>query len=198
VKPPENKRHALFCQKHVEYQLSDRARAYKEAGYNPSTFNSAYMSASGLLSKPNLKHYIDWLLMQDHKSRIQLVTQVQNERARIAFSNIVDFIRIDEQGFVSVIDVTKLPRELTASIRTIWSNKKITVDENGNETVNVETKMELHSKAGSLAALEKQLGLDSDFNHAIAIFEKYGVTVKQNKSGDWYVERPADTANEEK
>jgi len=190
MKPPDNDKQRRFCELYVENL--DRAAAYKGANYSTNTEASTYNAASRLLGDVCCSRYIDYLLNKQQRSRVQLRARIVQERERLAFANIADCIKIDSEGLVTSKDPKDLPRDLTAAIRTIWAEKKVTRIPGGGEEVTVTTKMEMHSKEGSLKSLEKMTGLDSDLNSAIAVLDKYGIELKQD-GNEWYVSRPDNT-----
>lgn len=65
------------------------------------------------------------------------------EQARIAYSNILDFIDIDAKGIVTLKQIGNLPRDKAAAIQSI------SYDSNGRPRI------KLHDKVGALASLLK-------------------------------------------
>ncbi len=147
-----NSRHETFCR---EYIINlNGTRAAIAAGYAKK---SAKVTTSKLLTNVNLQARIGEL-MKEKADKLDLSAEkVLSELSRMAFSNLLDYGTVtDDGGFV--IDLSTLTREQAAAIQ------EITVDsyiegrgEQGREVKR--TRFKLASKIDALALLGKYLKL---------------------------------------
>lgn len=159
-----------FCQ---EYLIDcNGTQAAIRAGYSPAYANT---QASKMLALEEIKKRIEEL-QADRQLRTEIkADRVVNELALIAFSNISDFIEVVD-SFPVVKSLENIDPEKMKAIKTIKTSR------DGSVTI------ELHNKLGALVELSKIMGLVSDLNIAIATFHKYGILVKQNGNGEWYID----------
>lgn len=178
---PKQKR---FCEEYI-VDLN-RTQAAIRAGYSEAT---AGQIGHELLKKPEVEMYIAALQSQRSK-RIQLsADRVLEELGRIAFSNIVDVVEADKNGLV-IRDIAHLPIEQQVAIAEISSFSRETAQGDSSTT----TKAKMHDKLGALKLLAQHLGVTSDFNVAVHTLAKYGLHLKRDKEGEWYVTTTAPTS----
>lgn len=92
----------------------------------------------------------------------------------VAFSNITDFVTFGG-ATVRLKPFAEIDPKKLIAIREISQGKgKIGI--------------KLHDKVAALKLLGEHLGLFNEFNLAIACLRKYGVFLKRDSDGKWYVE----------
>lgn len=160
-----------FCH---EYIIDGNGgQAAIRAGYSPK---SAHMNACKMLTNPEIQTRIAQL-QADRVMRTEIkADRVVHELGLIAFSNIVNLIYFDGDKF-KLKNLTELDSDTTAAI------KQIRVTKDGTLSI------ELHNKLGALSELIKIMGMATDLNLAIAAFHRYGINIKQNPEGDWYISK---------
>ena len=145
-------REKIFCAEYVK-DLNG-ARAAIAAGYAEK---SARVTASKLLTKPNIKDEIA-RLTKKHADKLDLSAEkVLDELSKLGFSNMLDYMRVDEDG-AFVLDFSKLTREQAAAIQ------EYTVDAtggtgDGERKQVMRTRFKLVNKIDALIALGKHLKL---------------------------------------
>jgi phage terminase small subunit len=132
-------------------------RAAIAAGYSEKT---ARKQASRLLTNVDTQKRIEELTAKKVEKLDITVERVLGELAKLAFSNMLDYMNTQEDGSAHV-DLSKLTREQAAAIQ------EVTVDEytegGGENARNVKrTKFKLADKRGSLELLGKYLKLFTD------------------------------------
>lgn len=166
-KPPEPKPHRVsrkgitpkrklkertFCKEYI-IDLNG-TRAATAAGY---AARSAHTIASRLLQKVHIKAQLS-KLMEKHANKLEIsADKVLGELAKMGFSNMLDYMRVDEDG-AFVLDFSKLTREQAAAIQ------EYTVDAtggtgDGERKLVMRTRFKLADKARSLELLGKYLKL---------------------------------------
>ena len=148
-------REKTFCQ---EYSIDQNGtRSAKAAGYAPK---SAHVTASLLLRKSKIRATIDAILKKRADKLEISAEKVVGELAKMGFSNMLDYMRADEDGEF-VLDFSKLTREQAAAIQ------EYTVDAtggtgDGERKQVMRTRFKLADKARSLELLGKYLKLFVD------------------------------------
>jgi phage terminase small subunit len=163
-----------FCR---EYLIDFNAtRAYQRAGYASSSDEIARKNAAKLMTTEVIKARIQEL-KGDRAERVDIEgDRVLKEIARLAFSSITDVISFSDRGIV-LKDSSHLDDDVKGAIA------EVTIVENEK---GIKKSVKMHDKNKSLALLMKYLGLDSDFNSAIACLKKYGLVLYQTDAG-WQV-----------
>lgn len=144
----------------AEY-LSDMnaTRAAISAGYSPK---SADCQASQLLANPKVADFIARKTAKRFEKLEITADRVIQELAKIGFSNMLDYMQVNENGNSFDMDFSALSRDQAAAIQ------EITVDATGGgggdgERRRVErTRFKLGDKRGSLELLGKHLKLFTD------------------------------------
>jgi len=148
-------REQLFCAEYVKDLNGTRAAI--AAGYGKK---SARAAASRLLTKHYIKARVAQLT-EKHAGKLDLSAEkVLAELSRLGFSNMLDYMRVNEDGAFD-LDFSKLTREQAAAIQ------EYTVDATGGtgdgERKRVmRTRFKLVSKIDALVALGKYLKLFTD------------------------------------
>ena len=144
-------------------QLVARGESQTEAYfrvYKSNNRETAKTQASVTLSNPIVRDRLNELIAQFAK-RYEITTdKIQRELVRVAFSNLTDYVRIEEDGNARV-DLTDLDRTKGAAVSEVTATKRVTRRGDEREEVN-ETKIKIASPAEKIRALEllgKQLGM---------------------------------------
>lgn len=155
-----NQRHELFCQEVAKGASTDKA--YALAGYKPSRGNS-----SALRLKNSIRERIEELF--ERRSNREIVSEeraiaklaitkeaVLGELAKIAFANMADYMRVDDDGQPS-LNFKDLTRDQAAAL------VEITVEEfkdgRSDKREVRRVKFKLADKQDALVSLGKHLGL---------------------------------------
>ena len=147
-----NSRHELFAREYVKDLNGTRAAI--AASYAK---NSAKVTASRLLTNANVQAHLA-KLTKHHADKLDLSTEkVLFELSSMGFSNMLDYVKITEEGG-AYVDLSNLTREQSSAIQ------EVTVDEyvegKGKHARKVKrTKLKLVDKIRSLELLGKHLKL---------------------------------------
>ena len=138
---------AKFCQ---EYIIDfNGARAADKAGWSKKT---ARATASRLLTYCNIQEYITELLEKRSKRTEVTADQVVTELAKLAFSNMGDFVDV-RAGSVSIKEFSDLTRDQLACIAEVSE----TVTKDGGSV-----RFKLHDKTKNLELLGRHLAMFTD------------------------------------
>ena len=152
----KNDRHECFCQEYIVDFNGTRAAI--DAGFAK---RSARVTASRLLTKANIQERIAELL-KDRSERTK-VTQdmVVRELALIAFSDLRNYITIDElTGAIQAKGFKAMPEGQSRVLRSIKEDRVIKEDADGKKTtVYDKVKFELWDKPKALELLGKHLAM---------------------------------------
>lgn len=164
-------RHETFAREYV-IDLNG-TRAAIAAGYSE---NGAEVIASRLLRNAKVRRHID-ALRTKRASRLEVkADKVVEEIARLAFSNLQDYIRINADGQADV-DLSTLTRDQAAAV------SEITVDTtggtgDGERRLVLRTKIKLIDKTKNLELLCRHLGM---LNDKIQVSGLEGLAERVNK-----------------
>lgn len=134
-----------------EYLLnpSSITKAAIRAGY---AINSAAGSGSRLLAMPKIKTVIDDAQRErSHKLGISK-ERVLQELALVAFANIADVMKINEEGD-TVIDLENLPRQVSAAL------SEVSISTKGGKNKTRTAKVKMSDKLSALTSIAKHLGM---------------------------------------
>lgn len=132
------------------------SRAAESVGYSAKTSASI---ASRLLTKVKVKSEVERILAERTKKLNISAEKVLGELAKMAFSNMQDYIRI--QNGEAYIDLSTLTREQAAAIQEITS--EVYTEGRGEDARDIKrTKFKLAEKRGALELLGKHLKLFTD------------------------------------
>ena len=145
-----------FCEEIL--RGSSQAAAYEKAGYSFRTSSAQNANAARLMQNPEVRRYL-----ADRRKEVQEQTDITQkatlrEIAKVAFSDIRDFMSWGERGLVFVPS-EELTAEQAASIASIKSRRRTTTDKDGNSTESIEMEVKLHPKMDALEKLAKVQGL---------------------------------------
>lgn len=133
-------------------------RAAIAAGYSP---DSATSTASELLTKPKVRKLIEDLQAR-RASKLQITAEkLDEETAKLAFANMGDYVRTDENGKVSGMDLSALTPEHWAAVQEIREDTTGGSGD-GERKVVVRTTLKLSDKTKNLELLYRRLGLLQD------------------------------------
>lgn len=147
-----NPKHELFAQGLAKGQTE--VEAYAAAGYKPDDGN-----ASRLAKLPEIKARVLELTGQAAEKAGITIEAVLAELARIGFSNMLDYVRINGDGDPQ-INLAELTREQAAAIQEITINTR--TERGGEDRPDAEVKsvrFKLSDKRGALVDLGKHLGM---------------------------------------
>jgi len=132
-------------------------RAVIRAGYSE---NGAHVTASRLLRNPKIQAYMA-TLRKPAMEQFQLTQErILQEMASLAFSNVLDFVNIDDNSGQAWIDIAKCSREQAAALAgfEVIEMPPVTMMENGIEVSRevLKHKIKLHDKKPILEMLAKR------------------------------------------
>lgn len=148
--------HHRFAQEYV-IDLNG-TRAATAAGYSPKT---AKEQASRLLTKVSVRRAVDNLLAK-RASKLELKAEhIVEELRRLAFSNMMDYMEIDENGKPCGLNMSNLTRDQAAAIQEITEDTTGGSGD-GERRLVLRTKFKLSDKAKNLELLGRHLGMFKD------------------------------------
>ncbi|MFZ4436797.1 MAG: terminase small subunit [Syntrophales bacterium] len=152
-----NAKQQLFV---TEYLVDLNAtQAAIRAGYSVRT---ARKIATENLSKPVIKVAID-AAIEARKARITFTAdQVLEELALVGFSDMADFVEIDEGGAVRAYPLDSLAKGKSRIIRKVKEKRVIKSTAEGDQVLDSTYEFELCDKVKSLELLARHLGLLHD------------------------------------
>ncbi len=144
-------RQRRFC---TEYIIDLNAtQAALRAGYSAKTVNP---QGSQNLAKINIQTEIQRLKAARSKRTQAKADDVVLELVKVGFSNIEDYLTVDEDGETHLKNFDDIKRELLAAVESI----KISTIKNKNDSREyTTTQFKLHSKLNALEQLGKHLGI---------------------------------------
>ena len=149
-------------------KLRNATRAAIEAGYSEDTANEQGAQNLAKLST-EIKAEID-----KQAGRIDVeIDDIVRELNILAFSDLADFVNIDEGGGVTMKPIDEIPEIQRRCIESIQEDRVIKENEDGTKvTVSDKIKYKLHSKTKALEMLGKyknmyveNINLKGDINH---------------------------------
>ncbi len=156
-----------FCEEYI-IDLNATQAAIR-AGYSKK---NARFQASENLTKPNIQAEIQKLKAKRSKRTDIKADDVVRELAKIGFSNIEDYLAVDEDGETMLLGFASIEREKLAAIESIKINTTKNKDDSREYTT---TQFKLHSKLNALEQLGKHLG----------IYDKDNIQKKSNSLIEW-------------
>ena len=128
------------------------------AAYNTNSPTSAQNAASLLVRNPEVQQYL-----AGRRKEMQERTAVTHERtllelARVAYSDIREFVSWGEDGTVFVPS-SELTQDQAAAIASVKVKRRIHRDKEGEETETIDMEIKTHSKMDALEKLAKVQGL---------------------------------------
>jgi phage terminase small subunit len=151
-----SKRAEIFAREYV-IDLNG-TRAAIAAGYSERT---AAEQASRLLNKVKTRKIIDQLQAK-RASKLDLKAEhIAEELRRMAFSNMMDYMEIDEEGKPTGLNLSRLTRDQAAAIQEITEDTTGGTGD-GERRMILRTKFKLADKRGSLELLGRHLGMFQD------------------------------------
>lgn len=156
-------RQSLFV---LEYMVDlNGTQAAIRAGYSPKC---AYRQAADLLKLPHVRAAVD-LEIEKQKARISFTAdQVMEELALIGFSDMKDFIKIDEGGAIYAVPLEGLSEGKSRIVRKVKEKRVIRTTKgtesnpDGDQILDSTYEFELCDKVKSLELLARHLGLLND------------------------------------
>ena len=154
-KPLKNGQYETFSQEYIIN--SNGTRAAKEAGYSKKTARS---KANQLLTIVDIKGRIKHLQKELSERAGVKAEQVISELVKVGFSNIQDFVRIDDEGNIYFKSFDTISRDKLAAVESIKTTRKTIIgkdDENDIEIMT--TQFKLHSKISALEKIGRNIGM---------------------------------------
>jgi phage terminase small subunit len=154
---PLTEKQKIFCSEYIKDW--NGSRAY-QAAYPDSSYDSARVSASNLLTNPNIKAHIEFIQKDLEKeagiSRLGLALELK----KIAYSSIshLHLNWLERKEFESLTDDQK---SCIAEIDTKIQKKNIGTSEEPQIVAVEYVKIKLHDKQRAIEGLRKMLGYDS-------------------------------------
>jgi phage terminase small subunit len=158
----KNRKHERFCQEYVVKLVV--AEAYKVA-YPKASQSTAEQNGSKLLKNIKVVGRISHLQAKLSEDSGVDALRIMEELKKIGFSNIDDYLRIDEDGNVIGRDFASIDRSKLAAIESIKQTTNITSNKDGDreyETRNFQFK--LHDKLGAIEKMAKRIGFYGKHN----------------------------------
>lgn len=148
-----------FCHHYIEG--NNAKRAYK-AVYPGCSDVSAKTGGSRMLTKDNIRDYLESFKRDIEKEAVITKAMVLNEHKKIAFSSITNLY----DDWATRKDFNKLTDDEKACIQEMSSNRIVNVD-NGSEKEQL--KIKLYDKQKSLDSISRMLGYDEPekINHTV-------------------------------
>lgn len=129
--------------------------AYRRAfPLSEATSQGAYSLANAMLQQPRVQEYIGILRHEVSKRQMQPVGRLVTEIERIAYANILDYVRIDEHGEAR-IDLSNITPSQAAAIQEI-------IVEEDFEKGKKKTRLKLYDKQKSQEQLARVHGIFQD------------------------------------
>jgi len=151
-----NPKQLIFCK---EYLIDLNAtQAATRAGYSKKT---AYSMGQRLLKKVEIQKELQKGMDKRAKKVDITADRVLEEIAKMAFSNIQDFITVNDDG-TACVDLSGMTREQAAAIQEVTVDQYVdkSMDEDGERVKKI--KFKLADKKGNLELLGKHLQLFND------------------------------------
>lgn len=136
-------------------------QSYIRAGYSP---NAARVSASQLLSRPNIRAIVDASLAHRKAAREADIERIRRELEIIAYFDLADAVEVDERGVLKVKDLASLPPEVRRAIGEIvqTTTERFEGGKDGASLIEkVRTSVKGHSKTKALELLMTHFGMNA-------------------------------------
>ena len=157
----------MFCHSYLEDH--NATRAYK-AVYPECSESSAKTAGSRMLTKDNIRDYLEAFKRNIEKEAAITKAMVINEHKNITFSSIANL----HDGWITRKDFNKLTDKEKACIQEITSTRMVN-DDKGN--VREQVKIKLYDKLKSLESISRMLGynepekVDLTNHQQVVVFE---------------------------
>jgi phage terminase small subunit len=154
-----------FAKAYIE--TGNASEAYRRA-YNAKNFseNALAVQASKTLKHPKVALRIAELQASHQKRHEITVDRIVQEYAKLAFSNMLDYVTVDHNGG-AFVDLSKLTRDQAAAIQevTVEHLPARSVEGEGESKVPVlKTRIKISDKKTALDSLGKHLGMFKDLH----------------------------------
>ena len=175
-----SQRYERFCRAYV--RDLNGTRACIAAGYRPA---GAAVQATILLRKPKIRERIAVLQAQRAAEFDLSADLIVDELKRLGFSNMLDYMRLDEDGKPVGLDLRNLTRDQAAAIQEVTEDTTGGTGD-GERRLILRTKFKLADKGANLERLGRHLGM---FQDNVKITGLEGLAdrlnqIRQRKHGD--------------
>lgn len=133
----------------------EKLKAYNLAGYK-LTSKAGSVEVNKLLNLPHVRAYYESLRQKATERAEKSADDIIKELEKIAFSNIKDYLNVNEDGDVFLKGFSGIEADKLAAIESIKINSTRNKDDSREYTT---TQFKLCSKLGSLELLGKRFGL---------------------------------------
>lgn len=149
-------RHQIFAREYVVDLNGTRAAI--AAGY---AVKAAAQAASQLLRNPKVERLIDQLHSK-RASKLDLTAEkLDEETARLAFANMGDYVKIDENGKPQGINLANITKDQWAAVHEIREDTTGGIGDGERKQI-LRTTLKLSDKTRNLELLYRRLGLLQD------------------------------------
>lgn len=164
--PPQlgNAKHKVFADSYL--RGNSGSQAARDASYSAG---SAGVTAHKLLKRPDISAYIDYHRNRATENAGVEKSQITTELARLAFSNVADFTRLNADGDLEV-DFTGATREQLSAVSSVKVKKRKVYDNKGN-VVGQEhhSEFKLWDKIRAAELLGKDMGMFKEPEQKVVI-----------------------------
>lgn len=160
----------------------NQTQAYIQAGYKAKG-KTAEQAASRVARNVKVRAYLDGLRAKVTKKTEIDGAKVVTELGKIAFTNIKDYISIDEDGVIHFIPFDQIEEDKLAAIESIKVRVNVTTNrKEDKEYTSTTTEFKLHSKLNSLEQLGKHFGIyEKDNDQSRPIQTQKPLTLEEMK-----------------
>lgn len=143
----------LFCEEYLKNKFNGYKAAIA-AGYKPK---AAMQQAVVLLRNPKVQQRLAKLIGKLSQKNENQIQEIIEELRLLSFSDIRDYVEVDEGGAVRVKTFDQMPKTASRGIKKIRERRTIRESKDGQEAVIVDSVMELElwSKEKALELLGK-------------------------------------------
>lgn len=140
---------------YLSMKKPEKLKAFNLAGYK-STGEVGRVEVNRLFKLPHVRAYYESLRQKATERAEKSADDIISELEKIAFSNIQDFLTVDENGEVFLKNFDAIEREKLATIESIKISTTRNKDDSREYTT---TQFKLHSKLNALEQLGKHFGI---------------------------------------
>jgi phage terminase small subunit len=148
-----------FTNTYFKQEEKNQRQAYIQAGGKAKKLAYADAQASQLIRNPKVKRYLNYLRKGVAAETLIEVATAVREYAKVAFSNIKDYMWVDDEENVHFKSFEQIDDDKLAAIESIKVRTNTTTNrDDSREYTTTTTEFKLHSKLSALDAIMKHLG----------------------------------------
>jgi phage terminase small subunit len=137
---------------------SSQAAAYRGAGFSPSKKSGAVKAR-----QPHIIARVRQIQEVALQATQLDVRRVVDEFSKIAFANMLDYTKVDDDGNL-LLDMKQMTREQAAAIGEVTQDRLVRSNRDGTSEVTYKTKFKLHDKQTALTQLGRYMGMFKEDN----------------------------------